>query len=297
MTSVLLFGASGFIGGYVQRALAGDKRIGSVTCPGRDRYDLLGGGVEALTELLREVEPHAVVNCTGRLDGSAYELVQANTAVTAKILDAMAAATPGARLVRLGSASEYGVVPAGVAVSEDHPCRPVSDYGTSHLAGTHLVQRASESSGADGVVLRVFNPIGGGLHEANLLGRAAALIRRAQANDERAITLGPLGAYRDFVDVRDVAAAVVAAVTASSLPTRVFNVASGRAVTAREVVRMLAEVAGFTGEIREHAAGVTRSSAVSWMLGDNSRARDVLGWSPEYDLSASVKALWMASGR
>jgi nucleoside-diphosphate-sugar epimerase len=183
-----------------------------------------------------------------------------------------------------------------VAVSEDHPCRPVSDYGTSHLAGTLLVQRASESSDVDGVVLRVFNPIGGGLHEANLLGRAAALIRRAQADGERAITLGSLGAYRDFVDVRDVAAAVLAAVTASSLPTRVFNVASGKAVPAREVVSMLAEAAGFTGEIREHAAGVTRSAAVSWMLGDNSQARDVLGWSPEYDLSTSVKALWMASG-
>ncbi|HWH00862.1 MAG TPA: NAD(P)-dependent oxidoreductase, partial [Pilimelia sp.] len=107
-----------------------------------------------------------------------------------------------------------------------------------------------------------------------------------------AITLGDLSAYRDFVDVRDVAAAVVAGALAPELPHRVVNAASGRAVTSREVVRLLAAEAGFTGEIRESGGGPARSAAVSWMRGDPARAAAMLGWAPGYDLAASVKAVW-----
>jgi nucleoside-diphosphate-sugar epimerase len=237
-----------------------------------------------------------VVNCTGRLTGSAYDLVQANTAVTAKLIAAVAAGSPGARLVRLGSAAEYGVVPPGVPVPETHPAAPVSEYGASHLAGTHLVLIASEAGQVDGVVLRVFNPIGAGLHEDNMLGRAAALLRRAQAEHASSITLGSLAAYRDFVDVRDVASAVAAAALIRTPDARVYNVASGRAVTAREAVRLLAEAAGFTGEIVERGAGPARSAAVSWIRADIGLASRVLGWSPAYELADAVKAVWLATG-
>jgi nucleoside-diphosphate-sugar epimerase len=292
MSSVLLFGASGFIGGHVRSALAGDRRIGTVTCAGRDRYDLAGGDLDALIGLLREVRPDAVVNCTGALAGNARDLVLANTAVTAKLIEAIAAVAPGARLVRLGSAAEYGVVPHGMAVAEDWPCEPVSEYGVTHLAGTSLVRLASADGRVDGVVLRVFNPIGHGLHADNMLGRAAGLIRQAQADGGREVTLASLGAYRDFVDVRDVAAAVLAAVVAPALPARVFNIASGRAVPAREAVRLLAEAAGYTGEIHERGQGPARSAAVTWMRGDISQARRVLGWIPAHELADAVKGVW-----
>src|SRR5262249_30087476 len=100
MTRVLLFGASGFIGRHARRALLADPRISSVSCPGRDRYDLVGGGLPELVELFRAERPQAIVNCTGRLAGTGYELATANTAVTAKLLDAIPAAVPEARLVR-----------------------------------------------------------------------------------------------------------------------------------------------------------------------------------------------------
>ncbi|WP_405106965.1 NAD(P)-dependent oxidoreductase [Micromonospora sp. NBC_01405] len=294
MTRVLLFGASGFIGGHARAALESDPRVTEVICPGRATFDLLDGEPDALAAILREVAPDAVVNCVGALAGSTAQLVTANTLVAAKLLEATVAAVPQARLVRLGSAGEYGPVPDRASVTEEEPAQPVSAYGVSHLAGTRLFQLAGESGQADAVSLRVFNPIGPGMSEENLLGRAAARIRNALADGAPEITLGPLSAYRDFVDVRDLAALIVAAVLAPELRHRVFNAGSGRAITAREAVELLAGTAGYRGRIREAGTGPQRSMTVNWIRADVSRADHELGWSPVRDLATSIKDIWAA---
>ena len=139
---VLLLGSAGFLGSHVHAELTRDPAVEWVTCVGRDRCDLVAATVEELVSLLREVDPTVVVNCTGRLDGTPAELLTANTLVTAKLVEATAqvkAAGRPVRLIRLGSAGEYGLVPHGRAVTEDDPARPVSAYGVSHLAATQLV--------------------------------------------------------------------------------------------------------------------------------------------------------------
>ncbi|WP_433605970.1 NAD-dependent epimerase/dehydratase family protein [Dactylosporangium sp. CA-139114] len=291
---VLLFGASGFVGASVREALAADPRVAHLSCPPRARHDLVTGSVPALTALIRQAGPDVVVNCTGRLTGTALDLLEANTVATVRLVDAVRAAAPGARLVRLGSASEYGPVAHGTSVAEDHPCAPVGEYGTTHLAATRLLQLATAAGLVDGVTLRVFNPIGAGLHRDNLLGRAAVLIRDALVGAAGQVMLGPLTAYRDFVDVRDVASAVVAATTRAEPGAGVVNVGSGHAVTAREAVRRLAGAAGYSGAIVEQGSGPSRSAGVDWIRADITRAEAVLGWVPTHTLAESVKQVWAA---
>jgi nucleoside-diphosphate-sugar epimerase len=285
---VLLFGASGFIGGHVRDALTADPHVAEVLCAGRRDHDLIGGDLDGLVRLVRAHAPTAIVSCVGRLAGTDAELVEGNTLVAAKLL---AATPPGVRVVRLGSAGEYGVVPHGHAVAEDAPTEPVAAYGISHLAGTALFRRADR---VDAVSLRVFNPIGPGMSAENMLGRAAARIRAALDDGSPAITMGPLGAYRDFVDVRDLAGLVAAVLRPERLAHRVFNAGSGRAARARDAVRMLADAAGYPGEIHEQGAGPGRSAAVDWIRADIGRARAELGWQPSRDLAVSVKDIWAA---
>ena len=294
MTHVLVFGASGFIGRHVQDALVQDSRLDQVTAPGRSRCDLLAAGVDELASLLRQLAPDVVVNCTGRLDGTGYELLRANTLVPAKLVDAIADVDPAIRFIRLGSAGEYGPVQHGRAVAEDDQAAPVGNYGLSHLTATRLLELARAAGRADAVTLRVFNPIGPGLREENLLGRAAARLRDAVAAGADFITMGPLSPYRDFLDARDLGTAVVAAALAPALPTAVINVGSGRAVPARTAVELLAEAAGFSGELREQPTTPSRSATVDWMLADISRAVEVLGWRPTHELADSIKAIWAA---
>ncbi len=292
MTTVLVFGASGFLGKHVRAALEQDARVERVLTPGRTRLDLLAASADDVAGLLRETGADVVVNCTGRLDGSWSELLMANTLVTAKIVEAIGGGRAQTRLVRIVSAGEYGPVPRGRAVHEDDVVAPVSGYGLSHSAATRLLALAAAAGQVDGVTLRVCNPIGPGLTDETLLGRAAGRLRAAVSSGAGSVVMGPLGAYRDFVDARDVASAVLAAVIAPTLPVPVLNVGSGQAVTAREAVQLLAQAAGFAGALHEQGAATGRSAAVDWMLADISQAAQVLGWRPGYELAESVKAIW-----
>lgn len=287
MTAVLLFGGSGFLGRQVRELLARDDRVSGLHCPGRADLDLLAARPADVAALLRTVRPAVVLNCAGRLAGGYDELMRGNALATAVIIEAMAAVVPGARYVRLGSAAEYGPTPPGRSAREQDPARPVSGYGISHLTGTLLVEQAALDGKVDGASLRVFNPVGPGITGDNVLGRARDLL----ANGASWLDLGPLAAYRDFVDVRDVARAVVLAAFAPALPGRIFNVGSGQAVPVREAITLLTDAAGFTGEIHETAPTPGRSPTVGWSRADLTRIKDILGWEPEHTLPDSIKAM------
>ncbi|ONI77243.1 NAD-dependent dehydratase [Actinosynnema sp. ALI-1.44] len=288
MKRVLLFGGSGFLGGKVVAELTGQVDLVQVGRRSALRHDLVNDDVGKLMTLLREIKPEVVVNCTGLLSGSAADLVSANVLTTAHLVDAITAAVPSARLVVLGSAGEYGVVPVGTPVSEDSPTVPVATYGITKLASTNMVVAAD----VDAVSLRVFNPIGPGIGADTVLGRAAANIRTALHHGDDKILLGPLDSYRDFVDVRDVARAIAAVTLADEVRYPVMNVGSGVPVLIRDAVKVLAEVAGYTGEISEADPPVHRSGAVTWIAADISRITTTLNWRPHHDLRSSIRALW-----
>jgi nucleoside-diphosphate-sugar epimerase len=303
---VLLFGASGFIGRAVGAALEREPRVATVIRVSRPQdgrpqagwvsHDLIAAGPDELAALIRAAQPDVVVNCVGRLAGDAVQLTEANVLVTARLIEAVARTAPAARVVLLGSAAEYGPAPHGRPIGEDDPTRPVAAYGVTRLASTQLVQLAARDKRVDAIALRVFNPVGPRVPPENLLGRAMAVIQAALSAGEDGVTLGPLGAYRDFVDVRDVATAVTAAAVADHLEERVLNVGSGRPVRCRELVRLLAEVAGFAGEVIETTVPPDRSSLVDWSVADVSRIQRALHWRPAHALRASVEASWRCRG-
>jgi NDP-hexose 4-ketoreductase len=302
---LLLLGASGFLGRAVGEVLDSDAQVEAVVrvtsrapdgadADGWVRHDLFASPPENLVGLLRTTRPDVVVNCVGKLAGTEEALVAANVLLPARLVDAMPAAAPDARLVTIGSAAEYGVVPQGVPVTEDAPTAPVGSYGVTKLAATQLVRLAARNRRLEGVVLRVFNPIGPHVPTENLLGRAASGLRTALEIGQDSVRFGPLAAYRDFVDVRDVASAVRAVALAPAVPEPVLNVGSGMAIRARDAVSRLAELAGYTGRLEESEAPPSRSAAVDWIAADTSRLR-TLGWTPRHDLDSSLQAVWDTS--
>ncbi|MFH0252150.1 NAD-dependent epimerase/dehydratase family protein, partial [Streptomyces chitinivorans] len=216
---VLVLGATGYLGGHTAghlRAQPGVRVLGAGRAAGAGvsvdppagpptslpvdlAVDLATAAPAELASLIRQVRPDAVVNCAGAVGGDALHLTGVNARGPAALCAALREAAPGARLVHLGSAAEYGPGTPGRPLAEDHPTRPVGLYGAAKLAGTLAVT----GSGLDAVVLRVFNPVGPGAPAASLPGRLAAELRRA--GPDGVVRVGDLSAHRDFVDARDVA--------------------------------------------------------------------------------------------
>ncbi|MFI6643016.1 NAD-dependent epimerase/dehydratase family protein [Streptomyces sp. NPDC050504] len=289
---VLVLGATGFLGGHVAaqlRALLGVRLLAGGRSPAADVPLDLTADPDTLADALFSAAPDAVVNCAGLVAGTAVALTDVNARGPAALCEALRESVPTARLVHIGSAAEYGPTPAGVSVAETAPTRPQGPYGATKLAGTVAVT----SSGSGAVVLRVFSPVGPGAPVAGLPGRLAAELRGAGGGTAR---VGDLSAYRDFIDVRDVArAAVLAATLPAPLPP-VLNVGSGQATPVRDLAHGLVLAAGSAGRFEETpGGGPAGPDAVSWQCADTTVARAALGWEPRYTLAESLAGLWAAA--
>ncbi|GAA2131443.1 NAD-dependent epimerase/dehydratase family protein [Kitasatospora kazusensis] len=315
---VLLLGADGFIGRRVADRLLADQELQVTVLGRRDsadiRFDLTAGSPGALSRFLDAVAPQVVINCAGVTYGTSRALIKANTLAVATVCEAIRRSREPARLVHVGSAAEYGPMPAGAPIAETAEPRPVGPYGVSKLAGTELVI----SSGLDAAVLRVFDVVGPGSPTASLFGRLSEGLRRALEHGEHQVRMPDLSGYRDFVDVRDVARAIQAA--AVSAATGVINIGSGHAVRARDAAQLLVRASGFEGTISEDARQVLLPSQpaataehhghrgadqhrtheprpvmepVQWRQADVRTARDRLGWRTQVPLEESLGDIWM----
>nr|WP_250969927.1 NAD(P)-dependent oxidoreductase [Streptomyces sp. RKAG290] len=224
----------------------------------------------------------------------------ANTELVATLVDAVRKLPRRPRLIQLGTIHEYGAGAAG-AIDEEMTPVPVNFYGESKLRATRLVLDAARASELDGVVLRVANVIGPGAPAGSLLGGIAARLRETPPGPdtpETELAVAPLEALRDFVDLSDLADAVLAAAgtAPADVTGHVINVGSGRVVHVRQVVRRLIELSGLPVRLVEEGAGAASRTKVNSLELDITKARRLLRWAPRRDLDESLSGLLAAAG-
>ncbi len=303
MTTYLLLGANGFLGSQVREAIersgnesnlvavSGHAPRFGVPAGGRwQQMDLVRASARDLRVLVGKSRPDAIINCVGCTSGSLQQLEAVNTVVVEKLVQALSV-TDAIPLVHMGSAAEYGRQPEGIAIEESASARPVGDYGRTKLEATELVTEMVEKGAIRATVLRVFNPVGPRAPANSLAGMAASQIRRALASGEPSITLGPLWSFRDFLASTDVGTAAVRAIhSVDSHP--ILNVGRGVAMSCRSMVELLADAAGFEGDVFEESGGSLRSAAVPWQQANVALLRRHLNWVPSTPIAQAVAALW-----
>jgi NDP-hexose 4-ketoreductase len=315
--SVVVLGADGFLGRHICAALAAagahGLRIsrtaagGGGPVPQRLRpvaLDLVAAPPERLAELLDGAD--VVVNAAGGVwQVNERQMYRANADFVARLVEAGTGLPHGPRLIHLGSVHEYSPAPPGGRVTEEQPTAPVTAYGRSKLLGAQAVLRASGgASGFHGVVLRIATVTGPGAPRGSLLGMVAHHLAGAAAAREAGaepgpLELAPLLAHRDFVDVRDVADAVVATACAptADVAGRVLNIGSGEAVDTRDLVARLIALSGTRVEVVERPGLAVARTDVRWQRLDISRAARLLGWRPRRGLEESLRDLLASVGR
>ncbi|WP_328538803.1 NAD-dependent epimerase/dehydratase family protein [Streptomyces sp. NBC_00344] len=294
--SVVVLGATGFVGRHTCEVFAaagwtvtGVARSAPVTATPYDvvPLDAVDAGPGRLTELLDERGAAVVVNAAGAVwNVTEAEMMRANADLVRRLVTAAGSAAGRPRLIQLGSVHEYGPVPR-TGITEDIPTAPVTPYGRSKLAGARALLNAAAAGSVEGLVLRVSNVSGPGTHPASLLGMVA---RHLATSAPEPLRLAPLLAHRDFVDVRDVADAALAA-ACSDASGRVVNIGGGQAVSVSSLVVRLTELAEAAAEIVEAPSAGGRPPEAEWQRMDIGLADTLLGWRPRRSLDDSLRDL------
>jgi GDP-4-dehydro-6-deoxy-D-mannose reductase len=258
----------------------------------RYRYESIDVGTpDALAEVMIDLAPDTVVHAAAALRDEAWtDLYASNIGATFGLFDALGAlagaGVPAPRVVFVSSGSVYGDVddPAH-ALDEDDACRPMDLYAASKRASEDVAHVRGREVGARVTVARVFNLLGPGLQDrhlaADLAGQVAA-IKLGQRPP--VVTTGPLTTTRDYIEVRDAAAGLVAIAGAASPPATV-NVASGVETPVARLLEVLLELADLSDV--EHRTRPGRDADV--LRSHASVERLVaLGWCSERSLGSSL---------
>jgi GDP-4-dehydro-6-deoxy-D-mannose reductase len=195
---------------------------------------------------------------------------------------------PDARLLVVGSGTEYGVVrPEQNPIGEDAPLQPVDPYAVSKVAQDLLGYQYFMSHRLQAVRVRPFNHTGprqSAAFVASGFARQIAEIEAGRAPPH--LSVGNLSAVRDFTDVRDMVRAYYLA-GARGEPGEVYNLGSGLGRKIEEVLRILAGFSKSPLTIEEDPARI-RPPESPVLISNPARFRARTGWEAQLPLERTL---------
>lgn len=300
--SVAVLGGTGLIGSAVAHAFLDDGRAVTVLArraPDQRHAPLLEGASVVLGDAsdpasLRKAldgvdHVVAALGTPHPADSARAPLAQfeAEIPVLLGVLDEVRARS-GVGLTYLSSGGAiYGDVDT-LPVSEETECHPVSPYGVTKLAAERYVLMASRTDGVDVRILRVANAYGALQRPRTGQGIVAALLHAA-ATGAPVRVFGDGSAVRDYVEVRDVAGAVVALEALDEVP-QVINVGAGTGHRLTDVLEIVEAVTGRSITVHHDAP---RPSDVRAVVLDVTRLSSLVPWRP-MPLEHGVADAWGA---
>ena len=275
----LITGLSGFTGRYLEQELraAGYEVFGTITpgqAPAVGQYAVDLNDRAGMAAMVQEVRPDVVAHLAAIAfvgHGDVEQIYRVNVAGTRNLLEALAGLEQKPSAVLLASSANiYGNTDLGV-IHEDVPAAPANDYAVSKLSMEYMARLWQDKLLL--IVVRPFNYTGVGQHENFLLPKIVAHFRRKAAD----IELGNLHVWRDFSDVRMVAASYRKLLAAGAgVAGQAFNICSGHAYSLGEALDMMADIAGYKINVHVNPAFV-RANEVVRLVGDNRRLAAATG--------------------
>lgn len=289
--TILLTGASGFVGRHLVPALIAAFPAATVIVPDMDIRD-----AAQVEEAVRAASPDVCVHLAAV---SAISVAQqdpdlawkVNFHGTMHLAWALSRHAPGCQMLFVSTADAYGATfQAGERLGDSAPLAPVNVYGHAKAAAD-LALGGMAAQGLRVVRLRPFNHTGPG-QSADFVVPAFArqIVRVAAGLQAPVLEVGNLDTWRDFLDVRDVCAAYVACIARRDLlaPGTILNLSSGQARRVGDVLADLATLAGVDITIKVDPSRV-RATDIRLAYGDATRAGELLGWTPSIPWSQTLQ--------
>jgi len=293
---VLVTGAAGFVGANLARRLVSEGHATHlVVHRASETWRLVGveaevsvvdlADAEDVDGLVARVRPdwifHLAAHGAYSWQTDMRRIVAANVTGAANLLQA--ALDVGCEaLVNAGSSSEYGLKTG--APDEHEAVDPNSVYAATKAAATMLFRHAAIARGMPITTLRLYSAYGPWEDPRRLI---PALVRSGL--EGRLPPLVDAATARDFVYVGDVVDAFVLAASTDVPAGSVFNIATGVQTTLADAVAVARRVLEIDEEPRFGSLPARAWDSPTW-VGDASRARAELGWSPSHSFEGGFEA-------
>jgi dTDP-L-rhamnose 4-epimerase len=173
-------------------------------------------------------------------------------------------------------------------VDESAPFDPRNAYASSKVAQEFYAANWARATGGSVAALRYHNVYGPGMPRDTPYAGVAAIFTSALRKGEAPHVFEDGRQRRDFVHVRDVAAATVIACERHDNGVRAFNVGSGTPRTVGDMAEVLAKV--LNGP-KPMVTGHYRLGDVRHITADSSRLRTEFGWCPQVPFVEGIAEL------
>lgn len=300
---VLVTGATGLIGRHVVSALVG--RGVEVHAATRSLAHDLGNGEvrwhkanlldhRERVQLLDSAAPKTIVHCAWVTDHGAYWTSPENLDWTAATLSLAREGRErgAARFVGVGTWAEYAWGGVGSLSEATTPLQPATLYGIAKDAAHRVLDAFAQTSGLSLAWARIAMLYGAGEHKD----RFVASLARALAHGQPA-RMSSGTPVRDFLDARDVGAAIAA--VATSKVAGAVNVGSGQPRSLLEVGQTLARLTG-RPDLLQPGALPDRANEPASLVMDVTRLTRETNFRPTVSLEqglADALAFWRAEPR
>jgi NAD dependent epimerase/dehydratase len=302
---VLVTGAGGFIGshlvealvthGYAVRALLHYNSAGS-----------MGNLEQAAGNILSEVEivfgdvrdEHFCLKLTREIDvvfhlaaliGIPYSYVapssyvQTNITGTLNLLNACAE-NGVSHFLHTSTSEVYGTA-LYKPIDEKHPLQGQSPYSASKIGADKIVESYCRSFDFNATTIRPFNTFG---PRQSLRAVMPTIITQALASNT--IHIGSTHPKRDLTFVLDTANAYLKAAGRSDLRGETINVGTGAFFSIAEAIETVGKILGKELVIIEEKKRIRpEKSEVLELLCDNTRAKELLGWTPQFTFEQGIR--------
>ena len=187
-------------------------------------------------------------------------------------------------LVHFSSSEAYGTSEYA-PMDEKHPLNATTPYAASKAASDHLVFSYCRTFGIDASVIRPFNNYGPRQNEGSYAGVIPLTIKRIMQGLPPVI-YGDGFQTRDYLYVTDTANAAIEIYNHKSTRSRALNIASGREISIKALIKAIADYMRFDlpiiyekerpGDVRRHIANVYL-------------AEDLIGFRPTVDINEGLR--------